>query len=83
MEFNAYNLQQQIPYYLTSGEQEVVWRELKAIASGETANYFLNPRRDKFEDRMLQDDGCQGFQLFSSDTDRQRSIKGLVLSKFL
>lgn len=39
MEFDADTLQQQIPHYLTSGEQEVLLKDLRAIASGGRANY--------------------------------------------
>lgn len=80
MDFDVESLQQQIPSYLTSQDQEVLVRELKAIARGGTANYFLSDYQDSFQDSMLQGDGWRGFQLFLFDTGERRSVRGLVLS---
>ena len=80
MKFDVESLKQQIPYYLTAENREVLVKELKAIATGGTADYILSARHDLFEDTMLQGDGWQGFQLFLFDTGEQRSVRGLVLS---
>lgn len=72
--------QQQVLPYLTSGEQDIVWRNLRTIASGGTANYFLSPYHDGFKDRVLQGDGRRGFQFFDFKKDKLYSVKGLVLS---
>lgn len=80
MEFDVDTLRQQIPYYLTSGDRRTLIRELRDIASGGTANYFLSPYNDTFKDHVLQGDGWRGFQLFHFTTGKRRSVKGLVLS---
>jgi hypothetical protein len=80
MSFDPESLQQQIPFYLTSEDQQVLVNELKTIASGGTANYFLSAYNDAFKDDMLQGDGWRGFQLFLFETGERRSVRGLVLS---
>ena len=42
MDFDAESLKQQIPYYLTAEDRRVLVEELKAIASGGTADYLLS-----------------------------------------
>ncbi|MDP6718875.1 MAG: hypothetical protein QGF59_09515 [Pirellulaceae bacterium] len=80
MSFDLESLRQQIPYYLTAEDQSALVEELKAIASGGTANYLLSAYDDSFLDVMLQGDGWRGFQLFLFDTGERRSVRGLVLS---
>lgn len=80
MSFDTESLQQHIPFYLTSEDQQVLVDELKRVASGGTANYFLSAYNSTFETDMLQGDGWRGFQLFLFDTGERRSVRGLVLS---
>lgn len=80
MNFDADSLRQQIPYYLTAEDRQVLVDELKAIAQGGTVDYFLSPHRDTFKSDMLQGDGWRGFQLFKFDTGERRSVQGLVMS---
>lgn len=80
MNFDAESLQQQIPYYLTAEDRQVLVDQLNTISRGGTADYFLDPYRDDFKADMLQGDGWRGFQLFKFDTGERRSVQGLVLS---
>jgi hypothetical protein len=80
MNFDAESLQQQIPYYLTAEDRQVLVDELRAISQGGTADYFLDPYRDTFKGDMLQGDGWRGFQLFIFHSGERRSVQGLVLS---
>ena len=80
MELDVDTLRQQIPHYLTSSDQKVLLDGLKAIASGEKVDYFLNSYDDSFKNEMLQGDGWRGFQLFNFNTGKRFSVKGLVLS---
>lgn len=80
MTFDVESLQQQIPYYLTAKDQQVLVENLKAIAGGGAADYFLNSYHDAFKEEMLQGDGWQGFQLFLFETGERRSVRALVLS---
>jgi len=57
MELDAASLRKQIPFYLTAEDQQMLVRELKAVAGGGSANYLLNDYRDSFKDVMLQGDG--------------------------
>jgi len=57
MELDAESLRKQIPFYLTAEDQQMLVRELKAVAGGGSANYLLNDYRDSFKDVMLQGDG--------------------------
>lgn len=80
MKLDLESLQQQIPYYLTAEDRQVLVDELKAISKGGTANYFLTPYSDAFKADMLQGDGWRAFQLFKFDTGQRRWVQGLVLS---
>ena len=80
MNLDIESLQQQIPYYLTSKDRQVLVKELRAISRGGTANYFLSHTRDAFKSDMLQGDGWRGFRLFMFDTGKRRSVQGLVIS---
>lgn len=80
MNFDADSLRQQIPYYLTAEDRQILLDELKAIAQGRTVDYFLSPHRDTFKSDMLQGDGWRGFQLFIFDTGERRSVQAIVLS---
>lgn len=80
MDLDADNLQQQLPYYLTAADREVLIRELKAISQGGTADYLLSQNRDGFKNAMLQGDGWRGFQLFVFSTGERRSVQGIILS---
>lgn len=80
MKLDLESLQQQIPYYLTAEDRQVLVDELKAISKGGTADYFLSPYNDAFHHDMLQGDGWRAFQLFMFDTGERRSVQGLVLS---
>ena len=73
-------LQQQIPYYLTAKDRQILIDEIKTISQGGTADYFLSHYRDEFKTNMLQGDGWRGFQLFMFDTGDRRSVRGLVIS---
>lgn len=80
MTFTAESLQQQIPYYLTAEDRQVLVDELRAISNGGTASYFLSSFRDSFKGDMLQGDGWRGFQLFRFDTGELCSVQALVMS---
>jgi hypothetical protein len=80
MELDPENLHQQIPYYLTADDRQVLIDELKAISRGSTAGYFLSPYRNSFREVVLQGDGWPGFQLRLLRTGEQRSVQGVVLS---
>ena len=80
MEFDAENLQKQIPFYLAAEDQQALIRELKVIADGGAADYLLGEYRDSFKDVMLQGDGWRGFQLFIFESGMRRSVRGVVLS---
>lgn len=80
MTFDVDSLQEHIPFYLTAEDKRVLLRELEAIASGGSANYFLNSYRDSFASEMLQGDGWQGFQLFLFSSGERRSVRAMVLS---
>jgi hypothetical protein len=80
MKLDLESLQQQIPYYLTAEDRQVLVDELKAISKGGTANYLLSPYNDAFRNDMLQGDGWRAFQLFVFDTGERRRVQGLVLS---
>lgn len=80
MNFDVDHLQRHIPHYLTADDQQILIRELKAIADGESADYFLGPYQDSFRGVMLQGDGWRGFQLYLFETGELRSVRGLVLS---
>lgn len=80
MNFDADALQRHIPYYLSAEDQQVLVRELNAIAGGGDASYVLNPYNDEFRDQMLQGDGWRGLQLFVFETAEKRSVRGLLLS---
>ena len=80
MNLDIESLQQQIPYYLTSKDRQVLVDELGTISRGGTADYFLSQYRDAFKSDMLQGDGWRGFQLFMFDTGDRRSVRGLVIS---
>lgn len=80
MQFDPESLQQQIPYYLTAEDRQVLVHELRTISKGGAADYFLSPFRDCFKADMLQGDGWRGFQLFNFDTGERRSVQGLVMS---
>jgi hypothetical protein len=80
MNFDPETLQQQIPYYLTAEDRQVLVHELREISNGGTADYLLSPYHDSFRADMLQGDGWRGFQLFNFDTGERRSVQGLVMS---
>lgn len=80
MEFDAEQLQKQIPYYLTAEDQKVLLRELKSFADSGAANFLLSDSRDTFKQIMLQGDGWRGFEVFVFDTGERRTVRGLVLS---
>jgi hypothetical protein len=80
MNFDSETLQQQIPYYLTAADRQVLVRELRDISNGGSADYLLSPYHDSFKADMLQGDGWRGFQLFEFDTGEKRSVQGLVMS---
>lgn len=80
MEFDADNLQKQIPYYLTSSDQEALIAELKAFSRGAVPEYFLNKHQDSFADVMLQGDGWRGFQFLKFETGERRFVRGVVIS---
>lgn len=80
MTLDAESLQQQIPFYLTAEDQQVLVNELKAIAGGGAADYLLSDYRDSFGEVMLQGDGWRGFQMFLFDSGERRSVRGVVLS---
>lgn len=80
MKLDLESLKQQIPYYLTAEDRQVLVNELKAISQGGTANYFLTPHNDAFRTDMLQGDGWRAFQLFKFDTGERRWVQGIVLS---
>lgn len=80
MQFDPESLQQQIPYYLTAEDRQVLVQELWTLSKGGRAEYFISPLRDCFKADMLQGDGWRGFQLFKFDTGEKRSVQGLIMS---
>jgi len=80
MTFDVEQLQQQIPYYLTAQDQQVLLRELKAISEGRNADYFLSDQNNGFTTSRLQGDGWRGFEIFQFETGEKRALRGLILS---
>ena len=76
MTFDAEQLKNQIPFYLTaeSTQKELV-RNLNALNSGVTTGYYISAARGVDAGSMLQGDGWRGFQLFSFDMGKKRSIQ--------
>ncbi|WP_124295811.1 hypothetical protein [Acetobacter pasteurianus] len=80
MNFDTSTLEQQIPYYLTAEDRQVLVRELEAISQGGSAEYILSDYRDNFKSEMLQGDGWKGFQLYIFKKKSLKSVSGLILS---
>ena len=81
MTFDADQLKKQIPYYLTSDrEQRDFAKNLGALNDGVKTGYYIPAARAPNADSMLQGDGWCGFQLFSFETNKKRSVHGIVLS---
>lgn len=81
MTFDAAQLKNQIPFYLTDepARKELI-RNLDALNRGVTTGYYISSAREPDTDSMLQGDGWRGFQLFSFDAGEKRSVRGIVLS---
>lgn len=81
MTFDAEQLRNQIPFYLTAepAQKELV-QNLDALNRGATTGYYIPSVREPDADSMLQGDGWRGFQLFSFDSGEKRSVRGIVLS---
>ena len=82
MQFDVETLRQQIPYYLTAEDRQVLVRELDAIGAGGAVDYFLSVGRDSFKDKMLQGDGWRGFRLFQSDVNQNHRAGWRILRLF-
>ncbi|SFJ09973.1 hypothetical protein [Jannaschia pohangensis] len=81
MTFDAEQLKNQIPFYLTSEpEQKELVENLDALSRGVTTGYYVSSARDPDANSVLQGDGWQDFQLFSFDVGEKRSVRGIVLS---
>lgn len=81
MTFDAEQLKNQIPYYLTAEpEQKELVRSLDALNRGAKTGYYISAAREPDADAMLQGDGWRGFQLYSFDAGEKRSVRGIVLS---
>lgn len=81
MTFDAEQLKNQIPFYLTAepAQKELV-QNLDALNRGVTNGYYISAAREPDADSMLQGDGWRGFQLFSFEAGEKRSVRGIVLS---
>lgn len=73
-------LQQQIPYYLTAQDQQILLSELKSISEGRNVDYFLGNHNNDFTSCRLQGDGWRGFEIFNFETGEKRSLRGLIIS---
>ena len=81
MTFDAEQLKDQIPFYLTAepAQRELV-RNLDALNRGTRTGYYISKARGVGADSILQGDGWHGFQLYSFDTGESRTVRGIVLS---
>lgn len=81
MTFDAEQLKNQIPFYLTAetAQKELV-KNLDALNRGVTTGYYISAAREPDADSMLQGDGWRGFQLLSFETGMKRAVRGIVLS---
>ena len=80
MDISAENLQRHLPYYLSAEDRRVLVDNLRALASGRSAEYFLSPQNNAFQNKMLQGDGWHGFQVFVHGLGRAHQVAGVVLS---
>lgn len=80
MNFDSDSLRRQIPFYLTSKDQEELIRELRSVSAEQTVKYFLNSTLDPYRSEVLQGDGWHGLQLFIFESGERRSVKGVVVS---
>lgn len=81
MTFDAEELKNQIPFYLTAEpEQKELVRNLDALTRGVTTGYYIPSAREPDASSVLQGDGWQDFQLFSFEAGEKRSVRGIVLS---
>lgn len=80
MTFDADSLRQQIPYYLTAAKQNLLLKELRALADGAKNGYFIRKGYDGYTAEMLQGDGLKGFQVFSFKSSKLNRTWGIVLS---
>lgn len=80
MEFDAENLKEQIPHYLTDHDKKQLIEELKAILSGENNSFILSDYNDNFENEMLQGDGWSPFSIYEYRSSQLVTVRGLVLS---
>ncbi len=81
MTLDAGQLKAQIPFYLTAepAQRELV-RNLDALNRGTKTGYYISAAREVRADAILQGDGWCGFQLYSFDTGKRRTVRGMVLS---
>ncbi|ROU03475.1 hypothetical protein [Histidinibacterium lentulum] len=81
MTFDADDLRQHIPYYLTAApDQKVLLTELKKLIEGADRGYFVPAGYDGYTAEMLQGDGWRGFQIFSFKSGNLKMARGIVLS---
>lgn len=82
MNFTIESLKEQIPFYLTSEDKDILVREINSIANGSAKNvdFSLPTSRDDFSNDILQGDGWKGFILYNFDTGDKKNVKGMVLS---
>lgn len=82
MTFDPETIIKQIPYYLTAAPaQKQFAGELKALIEGASSKgYFSGKFPDPYKDDMLQGDGWPGFQMFSFNSGKRLSTRGIVLS---
>ncbi|MCA0405301.1 MAG: hypothetical protein LCH39_04025 [Proteobacteria bacterium] len=81
MTFDAAQLRNQIPYYLTSApEQKAFIYDLEQLLNGAKAGYFAPNQFDMHRKEMLQGDGWGSFSVYSFKNSKLLSTRGIVIS---
>lgn len=80
MSLDLDNVGQYLPTYLSAEDRSVLLRELKAVSSAASGNFFLDRTKDEFSDIMLQGDGWTGLTLALLESNKQLMVRGMVLS---
>jgi len=80
MTFDPEFLKNQIPYYLTSEDQNALLKELEQITSNAGGEFVLSSIRDQFKNQMIQGDGWTGFEVYDFLSSTKRTVRGMVVS---
>lgn len=80
MSFDTDNLSLLLPHYLSSGSQDLLFKDIDAIQNGEQKEFVLEVEHDAFLDKMLQGDGWSAIPMFEDHSGEAISARGLVLS---